>query len=382
MDQQKSLYQNGTMNSHMLLIPIGLAMIAASIYLTNHYFGLKFPTGLEGASACNFNDFFSCDKTTNSIASNIFGVPISVFGILVGVLIFAGYVFKNELVEGTTYFVLTINLIGCAVLFLFSLFVIKSLCPVCSLYYLLSGAAWLVFKRGSSYKSPNLKVLGIYAVLAFIFAGSSYAMVNKKQTALDSISEDLLKQYWNLPKLGQPEPQSPFRIATSTENFTDAAIQLTLFSDFQCPACKVLSDMTHEIAEKYKGNINIQYMFYPLDMNCNLTMKRALHPQACKAAYLASCLPKKFAKVHDDIFNNQSDLSDDWVNNYAKEEGVTECMNDPKTKEKVIAILNQAKPYGVRSTPTMLVNGVKIEGALPPKQLFVILDDILKKSGK
>ena len=53
----------------------------------------------------------------------------------------------------------------------------------------------------------------------------------------------------------------------------------------------------------------MQYLFYPLDNNCNPKVTRPLHPLACEAAYLASCLPEKFKQVEADIFDNQEHLS-------------------------------------------------------------------------
>ena len=121
-------------------------------------------------------------------------------------------------------------------------------------------------------------------------------------------------------------------------------------------------------------------MFYPLDHNCNPKMQRPLHPLACRAAYLATCIPSKFAKVHDDIFENQNGLTNQWIDDYAKREGVLECVNDPKTKERVQKIIEAANKYNVASTPTFLVNGVKIEGILPLNQMYIILDEALKKA--
>jgi protein-disulfide isomerase len=43
-------------------------------------------------------------------------------------------------------------------------------------------------------------------------------------------------------------------------------------------------------------------------------------------------------------------------------------------------LINAANPYNIRSTPTFILNGVKIEGVLPSDQLFAIMDEILKRS--
>lgn len=385
--EKKSFYKEGSFNSHIIMGIIATAMIGVSIYLTSHYFNVKFPTDITQASSlCNINSFFNCDTTTNSPLSNIAGVPISIFGILIGAFIFAGFVFRSDETEGTNHLILLVNAVGCFVLFLYSLIALGGLCPMCTVYYVLSWIAAFMFYKQSSIKLIDPKVFGIYALIAIIPSGILYKTISDKVTSNKSynqkLSKSLLTQYWGLPNLGNPKIDSDYRITSASEKFDDAPLQVTFFSDFQCPACKALSNNSHKLVNKYKGKINIQYMFYPLDHNCNPSMKRPLHTLACQSAYLASCLPSKFDKVHDDIFNNQASLTQEWLNNYAKKENVSECMKDPKTKKKVQDIIAQAGSFNIRSTPTMLVNGVKIEGVLPLNQVYIILDDILKKNDK
>ena len=117
----KSIYQDKSLNTTIFLFVIAALMIGLSLNLTQHYFDIKFPTGLEGKSLCNINGFFNCDKTTLSPFSNILSIPISLFGALMGLIVLIGIAVKNEDYERTTYFALIVNFIGCVVLFLYSL---------------------------------------------------------------------------------------------------------------------------------------------------------------------------------------------------------------------------------------------------------------------
>ena len=155
---------------------------------------------------------------------------------------------------------------------------------------------------------------------------------------------------------------------------------MTIFSDFQCPACKALSKMIHPLIKRYKDKINIHYFFYPLDPACNSKMTRNLHPLACKAAYFTYCTRKQFLKTHDLVFDNQSSLSDEWIEAKAKEYGVLDCYNDSETRKEVTKIVSQGNEYGVKSTPTFFLNNVKIEGALPLNQLYMLMDEVLARS--
>src|SRR5690606_8714908 len=109
---------------------------------------------------------------------------------------------------------------------------------------------------------------------------------------------------------------------------------------------------------------------------------RPLHPFACKAAYLAACLPDKFAEVEAKIFANQDGLSDSWLEDYAKKENVLDCYKSEDTKAKVTEYISRSAPFNIRSTPTVILNGVKIEGVLPYNQLKILLDELVSRASK
>ncbi|MBK22410.1 MAG: hypothetical protein CME70_00270 [Halobacteriovorax sp.] len=382
MSENKTL-NNASINWHILNWVAIIGMISTSIYLTSHYFDVHFPTGLVGGSLCDLNSFFTCSTATNSPLSNIAGVPISLFGLLVGVFLAFGYLFKNDETEGTNHFVLLINMIGCLVLFAYSLIGLGTLCPFCTLYYIFSGIALFVFYKHSSLKTPSVKIISGYLVVSLIVGGITWNNINEKNSKKNQLAKSLIDQFYKLPNLGKPKTDSPFLVAKATENFSDAPIRITKFSDFECPACGMLSEHLLQVAKKYKGKVSIQYKFYPLDTACNGALKRQIHPYACMASYLAFCAPEKFESLHHEIFKQVSaseGLSNKWLDDKAKALGVTECYKAKETKEAVVEIINEAKPFNIASTPSMLINGVKIEGVLPLKQIYIILDEILRRA--
>lgn len=366
-------------------------MIAVSIYMTHHYFQTHFPsgTGLKGAGLCELNSFFSCDKATTSGASNIFGIPISLFGILNGILILCGYLFTNEKTERAIYSYVLMNGALCALLLLFSLFSLGGLCPFCTVYYIFSCLVLFIFYKNSHMELPDIKTFIIIGIGFVIPTIGMHAYVLSLESDKEKVAErqkeigrQMVQQYKGLDNLGRPDLDSKFLLAKATEKFEDAPIQLVVFSDFQCPACKMLSSVIHEMVKVYEGKMNIQYFFYPLDHNCNPDMKRPLHTLACQASYLSYCLPEKFSTVHDDIFLNQDNLSQSWLDSYAKKEGVQECMKSEDTKAKVVEMIKAAKKFNISSTPTMLLNGVKVEGVIPLNSLAPIFDMLIEDHGK
>jgi uncharacterized membrane protein/predicted DsbA family dithiol-disulfide isomerase len=381
MSDNKEL-NNATMNWHIINWIAILGMISTSIYLTSHYFDVHFPTGLVGGTLCDINSFFTCSAATNSSFSNIMGVPISLFGLLIGIFLASGYLFKSKEIEGTNHFILMINAAGCLILFIYSLVALGTLCPFCTLYYIFSFLALFVFYKNSSMKTPSLKPMAIYIVVGLIVSGMTYANVNEKNSKKGALAKSLIEQFFNLPNLGKPTTDSPFLVAKVGDNFDDAVIKITKFSDFECPACRMLSEHLLKVAEKYSGKVAIQYKFYPLDATCNSSVKQQIHRNACNASYLSYCAPEKFKELHHEIFEEvkSTGLTTKWLTEKATELGVEDCYKSKETRAAVVQIIDEAKPFNVTSTPTMLINGVKIEGVLPLDQIYIILDEIINRA--
>ena len=372
----KSLYREARINFHVLHIASAVAMLGLSLYLTIHYFNTKYPKGIGSSSGlCNYSSFISCDVTTFSAFSNIFGVPIAIFGFLMGCWLLTGYFFKSRRVEGTNHFLLIINAAICVLLTIYSVAFLRGICPMCLLYFLSSLLAFFVYFKTSHLRRPCGQILSIYALCALALGGTTFAYNSHKKTEMNKNSAQLLRHY---DKLASVEPltiEAPYFL----EQSSDAPIQLIKFSDFQCPACRKLSNALHKIAQKYKGKVSMQYLFYPLDNSCNPNINRPFHTLACEAAYLASCLPNKFKQVETDIFNNQENLSKEWITNYAKKENVHDCYTSEATKEKIVDIIRVADTYQIKGTPTLIINGKKIDRMVPLKYLYIILDELIKR---
>jgi protein-disulfide isomerase/uncharacterized membrane protein len=372
-------FAQSSFNTKFITGFLALAMIGVSIYLTQHFYQVHFPQGIGAGSLCDISSFFNCDGATNSPLSNIFGAPISLLGLLTGGIFLLG-VTTTILADSTIIAFGAINFVGCLILFLYSLVALGSLCPFCTVYYILSGATFFIFYRNSNHRSlhiPSFTAVSLIFILTIATGHFVYAGKVKDQA---SIKESLVKQFNALAKSEDPKYKTDFYLARTGESLKDAPAQMIIFSDFQCPACKALSKMVHPLVKRYKENINIDYYFYPLDPACNAKMTRNLHPLACKASYFTYCTREKFLETHDLIFDNQSDLSDEWIESKVREYGVSDCYNDPETRKEVMKIVDQGNDFLVKSTPTFFLNNVKIEGALPLNQLYMLIDEVLAQS--
>ncbi len=378
MEQKKGLTTNGITGMNFLFILNAVAMIGVCIYLTTHFYDTLYPTKLGGASSlCNLSNFFNCDAATYSKLSNLAGIPISFFGLIMGLLFLFSALMPSESLEKTASALSKYNFIGCVALFIFSLGALGSLCPFCTVYYLLSTVAFvLLMKFGINSWVPDFKVAGVWGVLLIAGSVFMYQTTASKEDTKNKINNSIVEQYRKLPVLGEPDIESPFKIHMATEKFADAPIRISVFSDFQCPFCKVVADQMPELARRYGKQVNIQYFFYPLDAKCNSNIKGRFHEHACDAAMLAACDQSKFLEVHDEIFANQEKLESGVLADIAKKFDLKECSNDTN-KNKVIEAINQGTKFNLKSTPTIIVNGKKIEGTIPSNQFFAIFEDII-----
>ncbi|MFY7993946.1 MAG: thioredoxin domain-containing protein [Bacteriovoracaceae bacterium] len=377
--EKRGLTLQGVTGLNFLYIITSFAMIAVSVYLTTHYYDTLFPTSIGGGkSLCDISNFFNCDTATYSPMAAFLKVPIAFLGAIMGLFFLSSSIFPSEGYEKTASLVSKINFIGCLVLFIYSITVLGSLCPFCTLYYVLSGiVCFLLWKHGHNSWQPQLKTAGIWLAITLVGAVLINRHTTSKEQTLTQMNSSVVEQFNSLANLGESE-ESPYKIHMSTEKFADAPIRISVFSDFECPFCKMVAEQMPELIRRYNGKINIQYFFYPLDSKCNPNMKNGMHRNACDAAMIAACDESKFAVVHDEIFANQDKIAD-AILSITNKHGLKNCLENAELKNKVAVSINAASKYNLRSTPTIIVNGRKIEGSIPNAQFSAIFDDLLKK---
>ncbi len=380
MESKKNLTLQGITGKNFLFILNAVGMIVVSIYLTTHFYDVLYPTKLGGSgSLCNISNLFNCDAATYSKLSNVAGVPISFFGIIVGLMFLFSSLMPSEALEKTSSAVSKYNFIGCIALFIFSVGALGSLCPFCTLYYGLSGiAAFLLWKHGINSWTADLKTLAFWGVLLLGGSAFMFQTTKGKEELSSKISKSIVEQFRNLALLGEPDVESPYKIHMPVNKWEEAPIRMTVFSDFQCPFCKVVAEQIPQLIRRFPKQISVQYMFYPLDAKCNSNVKGRFHQYACDAAILAACDPAKFVVIHDEIFAAQEKLEQGALMDIAKKHNLSTCFDREDLRNKVIEAINQGTKFNIKSTPTLIVNGKKIEGTIPNNQFFAIFEDILQ----
>jgi len=161
------------------------------------------------------------------------------------------------------------------------------------------------------------------------------------------------------------------------------------FDDFECPFCaRMHQELFPEILKEYGDRVTFIYKDYPMEM----------HPWAMHAAVDANCLAAQNNDAYwdfaDYIHANQHEVSNEKtpaarlhaLDRLTLLQGQKHNLDAVKLQacvkaqdESVVkASMKVADAVGVDATPTLFVNGEKIDGAVPPSELRAALDRALK----
>ena len=87
---EESLTLGGNLGRRTSSFITGVGMIVASIVTIKHFFDANYPVSIWEGSFCDISAFFNCDSSAFSSISQIGGVPLGYFGMMVGGLVALG----------------------------------------------------------------------------------------------------------------------------------------------------------------------------------------------------------------------------------------------------------------------------------------------------
>ena len=395
---EKSLTLNGFLPRRFLSLLAGLGMAAASVLTIGHFFQANYPQSIFEGSFCDISAFFNCDGSAYSVISQFLGIPLGFFGLMVGALVALGALFPTKNFERSNAFISLLNAFGVIGLAFYSVFVMKSLCLFCAGYYLFSLLSFVLFWKYSGYQDgkgfpgrlfrPSIAMLLTFAVITGLLGYGMAEYHFARRDARAAVSMRIVKQYYELPVIGNPSFISPFWTIRSTERFEDAPIQIIEYSDFLCPDCLFLTQQLNRLKEEFAGKINVAFQFFPLEGSCNNVVDKDIHPGACELAWIAGYDPARFVPIHDEIFASFNSARDpQWRRELAMRHGLEAAFDDPAVRDMVATITNTGMEYektsdrfahGIRSTPTMIINGRMVIGTLPDEQMRTIFQALVE----
>jgi len=190
------------------------------------------------------------------------------------------------------------------------------------------------------------------------------------------------------PKTTQTGTNDPLIAAADKGRIAGDSLAKTwviIASDFQCPFCRQWhTESYRQFVDEYvrSGKVKVAYINFPLGQ----------HQNAVPSAQAAMCASaqNRFWQYHDALFDTQ----DKWENmpqprpvldSIAHAVGVNfeawkKCVDGDAMLPLIFADRDRAATAGVQSTPTFLVGGKVIAGAVPFSDLKPIVDSAIAKS--
>lgn len=226
----------------------------------------------------------------------------------------------------------------------------------------------------------------------------TFASPNKKQDFEFLLSRDhkMLVRMTKLDLTSDPFAAVMKKIDVSgrpTRGNKDAKVTAVNYDDFECPFCsRMHQTLFPGLFKEYGDRVLFIYKDYPLE---------EIHPWAVHAAVNANCL----AAQNSDAYWDYADYLHATQHAISSEKGrdgqnaeldklatlqaqkhnldvakLQACVKaqDEKT---VRASMHEGETVGVDATPTMFVNGQKLDGAVPPDEVRLALDQALKDAG-
>jgi len=174
----------------------------------------------------------------------------------------------------------------------------------------------------------------------------------------------------------------------------DAKVVVVNYDDFECPFCsRMHQTLFPQIFKEYGDRVSFVYKDYPL---------AEIHPWAIHAAVDANCLAglntDAFWDFADYIHANKqqvdvertSDARLEAIDRMALTQGQRHNVDVVKlqacvkaqNEEAVKASMKEADDLGVNATPTLFINGQKIDGAVPISEIRAALDSALRDAAQ
>src|ERR1700690_2472968 len=176
-----------------------------------------------------------------------------------------------------------------------------------------------------------------------------------------------------------------------TRGNKDAKVVVVNYDDFECPFCsRMHSTLFPEIFKEYGDRVLFIYKYHPLE---------EIHPWSVHAAIDANCLAAQSADAYwdyaDFLHANPHAVSAERgheggeLDKLATLQGQQHKLDDAKLQaclkaqddKPVRDSLSEGETVGVDATPTMFINGQKLDGAVPAEDVRTALDHALQDAG-
>lgn len=158
-----------------------------------------------------------------------------------------------------------------------------------------------------------------------------------------------------------------------------APVQILYFSELQCPFCRRFEGTLTRLDSLFPGKVGHTFIHFPL----------SIHAQAIAAATAVECAgaQERFEEMLAITFERQDSLASVNWTLVASQASVADtvafrtCLSADWPRVNIDRGVSLGKEVGVRGTPTVFINGWRVDG-VPPDSTFERIVRNLLRSGR
>jgi len=155
----------------------------------------------------------------------------------------------------------------------------------------------------------------------------------------------------------------------------EAPVKIKVFSSFTCPHCANFHiNVVPEIEKKYikSGKVQLIFIDFPLDQIA-FNASKLLHclDKKKQLAYLDTIYEKQSVWINGSTINDVNNNLKDIVKNLGiSSVQFDKCLIDEAISDKILnARIDANKKYSINSTPTIVINEIKLDGSVNFKNI-------------
>jgi protein-disulfide isomerase/uncharacterized membrane protein len=389
-----------------IIIILGAAGLGICLYLYSFHIELLMGE-IKGGALCGSDNGLGCHAVASGPYSSMLGLPLAAWGAIffstLTLLGFGSVIFWRDSGRAFLRWAFYLAVLGLAFdlyLAYTMIFQIRVICWLCTATYAINLMIIIILAKGVLgeprprislgaifpgtkdaqginlyYRNVirSLLIGGILLAVVVGVAGSTFLSRSLTQNDREQLAK-LIKN------LSQQQPIVMDLKNRPVMGADDANVTVVEFSDFLCPYCAKASKYIKLTESGAPDSARFVFRHYPLDKSCNTGLRSNIHPGACLLAEAAVCAfeQDRFWEFHDIAFETSTKISPPVVMEYASKIGLNtgqlqRCLDSGRGKKVVLEDIAAAYKAGVKSTPTLLINGRKLRGVPKPWMLNEII---------